>query len=382
MIAQSQLKKPTCWQDFELLCKKLWGEIWDCSDSIKRNGRQGQNQHGVDVYAMPKGETAYYGIQCKGKDDYSDAQLTREEINVEIEKAKSFEPKLKKLIFATTANKDAKIEEYIRIKNIDNRAKGLFDVDIVSWEDIVDLLEERRITYNWYVNNCQYKDSSDVFISFSLGKTECTIHPKYLRKTTKYVLKMPQYNDPFRLLNQQIAKLTATPSFISPQLFESKVNYKWCKIYWTISNIGQTVLEDYKLYLSFDGDSIEDLDTPGNFDNNPLIEAATRAAIIDRIERNREVFFSEEYSNVLVFKPLSKALVQDDHVTFVTHVKPLNHKTSGIDVFWKFVSRDYSKDGVLKIMVEPEYEDVVNTIEVDSDEDLKEDLVEIKDLVK
>ena len=123
MIAQSQLKKPTCWQDFELLCKKLWGEIWDCSDSIKRNGRQGQNQHGIDVYALPKGETAYYGIQCKGKDEYTNAQLTKEEIDAEIEKARGFEPPLKRLIFATTANKDEKIEEYIRIKNIDNRAK-------------------------------------------------------------------------------------------------------------------------------------------------------------------------------------------------------------------------------------------------------------------
>lgn len=381
MIAQSQLKKPTCWQDFELLCKKLWGEIWDCSDSIKRNGRQGQNQHGVDVYAMPKGESAYYGIQCKGKDDYSDVQLTKEEIDAEIEKAKSFEPPLKKLVFATTANKDAKIEEYIRIKNLDNRAKGLFDVDIVSWEDIVDLLEERKVTFNWYVNNCQYKDSSDVSITFDLGKTECTIHPKYLRKTTKYVLKKPQYDDPSYLLNHQLAKITVTPSLTLPQFFESKVNYKWCKIYWAISNIGQTVLEDYKLYLSFDGDSIEELDTPDKYENNPLVDSVTRAAINDRIDRNREVFFSRDYSNVLVFKPLSKALVQEDHVTFKTYVKPLNHKTSSIDVYWKFVSRDYSKDGVLKIMVEPEYEDVINTIEVDSDAKLKEDMVEITDLV-
>lgn len=46
MLAPNQYKKPSNWQDFEMLCKLLWGEVWGIADSIKRNGRQGQNQHG------------------------------------------------------------------------------------------------------------------------------------------------------------------------------------------------------------------------------------------------------------------------------------------------------------------------------------------------
>ena len=95
MIAPTQLKKPSNWQDFETLCKLLWGEVWRCEDSIKRHGRQGQNQHGVDVYAYIEKYKGYCGIQCKGKDDYTDAQLIEDEIDREIEKAKTFEPKLK-----------------------------------------------------------------------------------------------------------------------------------------------------------------------------------------------------------------------------------------------------------------------------------------------
>lgn len=113
MIAPTQLMKPKNWQDFEKLCKLLWGEIWDCSDSIKQHGRQGQQQHGVDVYAYVERYGGYCGIQCKGKDDYANAQLTVAEINTEIKKAQSFSPKLKRLIFATTANKDSSIEQYI-----------------------------------------------------------------------------------------------------------------------------------------------------------------------------------------------------------------------------------------------------------------------------
>ena len=74
--------------------------------------------------------------------------MTGTEIDTEITKAITFEPALKLLIFATTANKDAKIEGYIRKKDVENRNKGLFRIDVASWEDIVDLMERYRSTYN------------------------------------------------------------------------------------------------------------------------------------------------------------------------------------------------------------------------------------------
>ena len=67
MKASKTLRKPENWQDFETLCKKLWGEILQCPE-IQKNGRLGQNQNGVDIYGKPKGEDEYYGIQCKGKE--------------------------------------------------------------------------------------------------------------------------------------------------------------------------------------------------------------------------------------------------------------------------------------------------------------------------
>lgn len=73
MIAQNQLKKPSNWQDFEKLCKLLWGEIWTCEDTIKRHGCQGRNQHGVGVFSYVEKYGGYCDIQCKGKDDYANA---------------------------------------------------------------------------------------------------------------------------------------------------------------------------------------------------------------------------------------------------------------------------------------------------------------------
>lgn len=185
MEGKLQLRKPENWQDFERLCKVLWGEIWECPDTIKRNGRQGQAQKGVDVYGVKKGECAYRGIQCKGKDDYTNSQLTESEIDNEIAKALLFTPKLKSFYFATTANKDVHIEEYIRKKNLESISNGGFEIDIFAWEDIVDLIEAHRNTYNWFLNNCSYKDVSDVEV-FIGGEKEHTIFPEYYRITKEY----------------------------------------------------------------------------------------------------------------------------------------------------------------------------------------------------
>src|ERR1043166_5148228 len=132
MNTAKKLRPPEYWTDFEDLCKKLWGEIWRCPE-IKKNGRSGQQQNGVDIYGVPFGEVAFYGIQCKGKDTYTNKQFLEAEVETEIHKAKSFKPPLKKLYFATTAVKDTKIEEFVRQRDIENRQNGLFEVHIFSW---------------------------------------------------------------------------------------------------------------------------------------------------------------------------------------------------------------------------------------------------------
>ena len=36
MEGKLQLRKPENWQDFERLCKVLWGEIWECLYVVKQ----------------------------------------------------------------------------------------------------------------------------------------------------------------------------------------------------------------------------------------------------------------------------------------------------------------------------------------------------------
>lgn len=373
MIAPKQLKKPSNWQDFETLCKLLWGEIWDCSDSIKRHGRQGQKQHGVDVYGYVEKYNGYCGIQCKGKDDYTNAQLTEDEINAEIEKAKTFEPALSLLVFATTANKDAKIEGYIRKKDVENRKLGLFKIDIASWEDIVDHLERYRETYNWYVNNCQFKDTTDVSVTFD-GEEEITIHPEYIRMTTHYEYKqLPQAVIDLR---KQMNSFGFSPKhLITPFNQPQKIDKRWCKLHIHIENIGSTVIKTPKLILCFRSEDIEKLDDGFYYCNAFSINEAAKAQINASRDTKREVF--QTYQNEVEYRPKESVFVQTDHRDFTISIIAADG-VSAFPLYWRFLCEDYQKEGSLTINVEKNIEDKTKNIQVENESEVKPDKVTIE----
>lgn len=359
MIAPTQIKKPEHWQDFEKLCKKLWGEIWDCPNTIKRNGRSGQKQNGVDVYGIPKGETQYYGIQCKGKDEYTNSTLTYKEIDEEIQKAESFKPKLKCFIFATTANKDTDIEEYIRNKDIEYRTKGLFEVHLACWEDIVDLLEERRNTYNWYINNCQYKDNTDVAITFN-GREEIEIYPEYIRTTIYYELDRLNTSNlnnkyPFHIVGM-LNDINLSYNLISNT--DNKI--QWCEIPIKIENTGTTVIEDYKLYFSTKKESVECISTGIEYLSDVFLDSSFRMEMNRRIDEDRELYESADSENELVYIPNDTILVQTDRRLFSFKIG-LKYGVDMIPIYWNFKSRNYNKKGLLKILVIPRYEEKAET---------------------
>ena len=371
MIAPAQLKKPSNWQDFEKLCKLLWGEIWGCEDTIKRHGRQGQNQHGVDVFSYVEKYGGYCGIQYKGKDEYTNAQLTEREIDAEIEKALSFQPELRLLVFATTANKDAKTEGYIRKKDIENRAKGLFAVDIAAWEDIVDQLERYRTTYNWYVNNCQFKDTTDVHVTFE-GETETTIHPEYIRTITHYEYKELTYFE--QTLQLQLKALSASSLGVSMMPWNRlrQVDKRWCKLNIRIENIGKTVIKTPKLVVSFRAEDIIEIDDDLYYCNDSVIDEAVRAQINASRDAEREVF--QTYREQLEYRPKNSVFVQEDYRDFHMSIIPAD-EVKALPLIWKFLCEDYQKEGFLTINVEPKIEERIKTIVVHDKSELKPDEV-------
>lgn len=209
MKAQTQILPPTNWQDFEELCKRIWENKWNNPDDIIRNGRLGQSQNGVDISAYVESKCGYCGVQCKGKDNFTNKQMTTVEIDEEINKAKNFKPALKSLVFATTAPKDATIEEYVRTRNIENIENGLFSIAIFSWEDIVSLIEQYKSVKDWYVYEKLQSFEPDIDIvvngQISTESSPITLNPEYTKQSIFYEHKPKSIFDSYSVADVETA---------------------------------------------------------------------------------------------------------------------------------------------------------------------------------
>jgi hypothetical protein len=330
MEAKKQLRKPENWEDFESLCKKLWGEVWDCKE-IKKNGRKGQSQNGIDIYGIPNGEKSYFGIQCKGKDEYSHKQLSENEIDKEIELAKKFKPPLKKFYFVTTANKDSKIEEYIRVKDLENREHKLFEVHLFSWEDIVDLIDENKETHDWYLSLQKFKIKSDVLVSFQNNESELKGSVPFCEKYTHFI----QGINP----SQSIFDYTfysPKPNLESP-LFRGE-NKSYFRFRLKIKNTGSSPIENPKLIIFPKGDYVEVGD-----------ENIDTIFIPQRTETDVEI--NVEQGNIFITPHRNVLALEEEYITSKICFKPKLEGAS-IDLNWKFISNNYKKQGVLKLKIE------------------------------
>lgn len=363
---QKTLRKPENWQYFESLCKKLWGELWEIPHKIKKNGRLGQPQNGVDVYGIPKGENGYWGIQSKGKnDDYLNSKLTNSEIDEEIKKAKTFSPKLEVFIIATTQSKDVGIEQYVREKDIENRKNGSFEIILLCWEDIVDLIEENRETLNWYLGINNFRDKYDFEVVFSNGENKTSIKPKFLKSITKYRTIHPNFEVP-KHIQMILPKI--------PMMFESnEVNRSWCSLEISLKNIGNVVLEDWYVKLKLDkARKISD-----DFNVHFLLNEQTKQMMYD----NRTLWGYKDTKEFL-YEPVNKEpLIQKSGRTFTIYFIPeFDQKT--LKITWELLARDFDKTGLLEIELEPEFKEEINYIKVDKVLNFKEDKIEIKELIE
>jgi Restriction endonuclease len=383
---QKQLRKPANWQDFETLCKKLWGEIWRVPDEIKKNGRPGQAQAGVDVYAIPTGKTEFWGIQCKGKDDYTNARLSREEIDSELEKSRTFTPQLEGLIFATTANKDAVIEQYVRELDVASRQASGPKILLFCWEDIADLIEENRATYNWYILEHKFIGNHEAAFGFqdeagNLCK-EIAIRPKFIRKIKVYELdasiappQMQQFvieGRPVRYmppsmipeaLRRMLKPAMAYNNLFGAQLSRSDRNQAIREVKLFMANTGSQVIEDWKVRVDFEGHFRVLANSLYGAIGGGM--AALTLPSPGSWQSGNQVGFSS---------PTNKPLVQHDTREFSAYIAP-HSKEYDIPVKWSLHARDYSASGDLLLHIHPEYQNKFEVETVYSVDELQQPVV-------
>jgi len=126
------LPPPANWQDFERLCCDLWKRIWNVPHALL-NGRAGQPQHGVDVFAPLDGGARWAGVQCKR---YEESFKSKRELEAEVEKARKFNPALCDFVIATTAPNDAKAQEWAREISAAQQKIGSFPLSLYGWGDL------------------------------------------------------------------------------------------------------------------------------------------------------------------------------------------------------------------------------------------------------
>lgn len=365
MIPKQQISPPEYWQEFEDFCKRLFGEFWKVEHTIKKNGRNGQPQCGVDVYAILKGEESYWGIQCKGKDNYTKQKLTKAEIDEEIEKAKSFKPELGAFFFATTAPKDVEIEEHIRIRNIENRKNKGFSVELYCWGDLVDFLLDSEKTYQWYVERKQFVQNYQISLNLIHPNTDCIFRPHYVKVITDYQFPASNYSDsqiwqillpdiPIEELEDE--KEDALYPYSGMELLPIGLNnnfkeectktWQWCEI--EVTNTSNRNISQFKIELYFDESFVFFSDC--TFDNNRLF--AFDITWINSIN-NRRVVFTNDERRVVYYQNLpGYSLLSGDSFRF--RIKFMTwYDVSEAKIDWKFISEEKQESGVFDLQIEP-----------------------------
>ena len=379
MKISQTLRKPENWQDFESLCLLLWREEWK-SEDIKKNGRNGQAQNGVDICGHRDGENEYSGIQCKCKP--GNKALTTNEIDNEIDNAKAFKPALKRLVFATTSDKDAALEEHVRIKDDENRKNGLFTIDIKSWQDIVDMLERNKLVLNTYMDIVA--DDYAVTITFDDGRDEKVIRPKwsrvyYMEPTPKEepveAAPKPNYNVLFGGVVSQlqhIAELADTfnrPVMATAKIVKGtmKTNHTYCHLRFMVVNQGRTPIDDYKIIFHFNNQDVRFV-----YDN------VEKKMSFPEINYNlmRDITL-EDGQGVTMY---GKSIIPGDYVMSDDFYIHLPNETEEVNIYWRLLSRHYSEEGKLRLMVEKEYKEEVEYDKNKAGKTFVRDYIEIEDI--
>jgi hypothetical protein len=144
-----EIPKPRNWQDFQRACVILYqAELND--PHVREYGRHGQKQHGIDLIGRRDGRPDRdVGIQCR----LVKAPLKRVKIIADSRAALGLEPRLKEIIFATTAPDDTHSVDATASAERELRGEG-HDIRIAlyGWESLQ--LRIARHPSAWDAFNC------------------------------------------------------------------------------------------------------------------------------------------------------------------------------------------------------------------------------------
>jgi hypothetical protein len=130
LIYSTGVRPPRTAEDFEDMCHIVYSEVFDDLTATK-NGRSGQSQNGVDIFAMRNGHRV--GVQCKRK---TFGKLTQKIIDDDVALADRGTVRIGELIVATTAPNDVAMVAYAAQLSDSPHTTGKFRVSVAFWDTL------------------------------------------------------------------------------------------------------------------------------------------------------------------------------------------------------------------------------------------------------
>ncbi|WP_336080580.1 hypothetical protein [Thalassospira sp. CH_XMU1448-2] len=190
MANNLQLLPPGDWEAFESICLDVWRERWR-DDFAQKNGRKGQSQNGIDIISSGN-RSGFYGVQCKGKDNFLQKTLTLKEVESELKKARDLIGNLREFTVATTAPRDAVLQRQVLELSTLSQCNGGPKVYVWFWDDIRDIiLGNEDILYKHYPQHCPPNIRSKVR-TIEDGSFEFDLYPNGYQADLKEVFCTPE----------------------------------------------------------------------------------------------------------------------------------------------------------------------------------------------
>jgi tetratricopeptide (TPR) repeat protein len=129
------LNPPRDEQVFEDLCLDLFSALWD---GAQLYGRRGHEQKGIDLYGKDGDDPV--AVQCKKRE----GKLSKADVEKDVQSVRKHDPPFKKLIFATTARRDPKLQDFVR------GLKEPFAVEVWFWDDLEREIARHDTVYRFW----------------------------------------------------------------------------------------------------------------------------------------------------------------------------------------------------------------------------------------
>lgn len=217
----AEYPRPRSWDEFEEICWDLFVRLWNDPDTV-RHGRSGQAQSGVDLYGRLDGQGLTVGAQCKLHQEGK--VLTWDEVEAEVEKAEQFKPPLAQYTIATTAPRDAFVQQKVRELTEAHSAKGLFPVNILFWEDICSRLANYPAVVQKHYPSFFYRDDAATGPSAALGPSDYLLPPEQLAKRLAPFFEGGKHTAIRRFIRDAVARFwqqLSEPDLTSPEAFKA-----------------------------------------------------------------------------------------------------------------------------------------------------------------